>query len=245
MSAKKFHSKNRKINFTLIELLVVIAIIAVLAAMLLPALNQAREKARSSKCVNNTKQLLMGISFYEGDYQVTPPLYSSSYGGWGAPAGPFFTVYLPRNSGTCPNDPAPVSSNLSYWRIYAMYTAGEDSNYTDNESILGNAVAFEQNDKTRPYYRPSLVKSPSQTVFFIDAGKVGPLANAGHGGYNFSPTKTVGDNQATILRHGNRANPGFFDGHVASMGWNELQSFPVNKFTVAYKSDAIQRLSAN
>lgn len=68
---KRCHSSRR--GFTLIELLVVIAIIAMLAALLLPAVQRAREAARRTQCTNNVRQLVVAMHTYEGSYRCFPP----------------------------------------------------------------------------------------------------------------------------------------------------------------------------
>ncbi len=93
----------KKTAFTLIELLVVIAIVALLAAILFPVFARARENARKSSCLNNTKQIGVALTMYVQDADETyPPAY---YNGGGIPLGAWLENYSRnRQIWRCPSD---------------------------------------------------------------------------------------------------------------------------------------------
>jgi prepilin-type N-terminal cleavage/methylation domain-containing protein/prepilin-type processing-associated H-X9-DG protein len=196
----------RKTGFTLIELLVVIAIIAILAAILFPVFAQAREKARATSCLSNTKQQSLAVLMYAQDYDESFPMSIYWTGGF-SPQGQFVatTVYdaiLPytKNVGiyTCPSAPRIVDLKI-YLAALGLTNSSElrYGSYVPNVVIFADGPNNVLTGNPRPIQTLASIQFPVEQTLFYDGFLAG-------GGSFYTPVEG---------RHSDGANVAYSDGH--------------------------------
>jgi|GEM_PF-1098575 len=236
-------------TFTLIELLVVVAIIAILAAMLLPALQQARARAQVTRCLNNKKQCLQAAGLYADDKQGMLPLYESYSCYKQDCIGRQFANHTAHRTWA----DALVYNRYSTYNIELFQCpmlSDKHSNEQRNNEVgyfayiygatMGDTAVADA--AMRQYVNPKLivshpgpgsriakflntkkVRSPSRLLYIGDVGRYFNDANL-VGFSQYYPLQAWGSSHIS-LRHAGRANIGFADGGVRAPDIEELLEY--------------------